>query len=244
MERVHGVVHIESIRGQGTTVTMTLPMSMVLQNVVVVAAGDLFWGFPETSVEAAMPLAQAEIKKTKGGRELHFESGAIPCVSLSQAVGSGDDTDESELLIMNTRLGLVAVTVSELIDRRRVAVKNLGPILEGPGHVTGAALLGAGEVLVVLDPNFSGCSPEGALVWWDDGPGSWSSTTLQGCASCSPRPSTAPGSRSRWPAGHVMRSSRWPMANSTPWSSTTRCPGPTGSSWCVRCVPPRSGSRS
>ena len=156
VERVHGVVHIESVRGQGTTVSMTLPMSMVLQNVVVVAAGDLFWGFPEASVEAAMPLAQAEIKKTKGGRELHFESGAIPCVSLSQAVGSGDDTDESELLIMNTRLGLVAVTVSELIDRRRVAVKNLGPILEGPGHVTGAALLGAGEVLVVLDPNFLG----------------------------------------------------------------------------------------
>jgi chemotaxis protein histidine kinase CheA/ActR/RegA family two-component response regulator len=156
VERVHGVVHVESVRGQGTTVTMTLPMSMVLQNVVVVAAGDQFWGFPEASVEAAMPLAQAEIRKTKGGRELHFESGAIPCVSLSQAVGSDEDPDESELLIMNTRLGLVAVTVSELIDRRRVAVKNLGPILEGPGHVTGAALLGAGEVLVVLDPNFLG----------------------------------------------------------------------------------------
>ena len=64
--------------------------------------------------------------------------------------------DESELLVINTRYGLVAVTVSELIDRRRVAVKNLGPILEGPGHVTGAALLGGGQVLVVLDPNFLG----------------------------------------------------------------------------------------
>ena len=144
VERVHGAVHIESIKGQGTTVTMTLPMSMVLQNVVVVAAGDQFWGFPEASVEAAMPLSKAEIKTTNGGRELHFESGAIPCVSLSQAVGTGVDADESEILVMNTRFGLVAVTVGELIDRRRVAVKNLGPILEGPGHVTGAALLGGG----------------------------------------------------------------------------------------------------
>ena len=156
VERVHGAVHIESVRGQGTTVTMTLPMSMVLQNVVVVAAGDQFWGFPEAAVEAAMPLSKAEIKTTNGGRELHFESGSIPIVSLSQAVGTGVDADESELLIMNTRFGLVAVTVGELIDRRRVAVKNLGPILEGPGHVTGAALLGGGQVLVVIDPNFLG----------------------------------------------------------------------------------------
>jgi two-component system chemotaxis sensor kinase CheA len=156
VERVHGAVHIESVRGQGTTVTMTLPMSMVLQNVVVVAAGDQFWGFPEAAVEAAMPLSKAEIKTTNGGRELHFESGAIPIVSLSQAVGTGVDADESELLIMSTRFGLVAVTVGELIDRRRVAVKNLGPILEGPGHVTGAALLGGGQVLVVIDPNFLG----------------------------------------------------------------------------------------
>jgi len=156
VERVHGAVHIETLKGQGTTVTMTLPMSMVLQNVVVVAAGDQFWGFPEAAVEAAMPLSKAEIRTTNGGRELHFESGAIPCVSLSQAVGNGVDAEESEILVMNTRFGLVAVTVGELIDRRRVAVKNLGPILEGPGHVTGAALLGGGQVLVVIDPNFLG----------------------------------------------------------------------------------------
>lgn len=156
VEQVNGAVHIESTPGQGTVVTMTLPMSMVLQNVVVVAVGDQFWGIPEAAVEAAMPLSKAELTSTESGREVRFRSGAIPCVSLSTAVGSVDPDDESELLVVNTRSGLVAVTVSELVDRRRVAVKNLGPILEGVGHVTGAALLGGGQVLVVLDPNFLG----------------------------------------------------------------------------------------
>jgi two-component system chemotaxis sensor kinase CheA len=135
---------------------MTLPMSMVLQNVVVVAVGDQFWGIPEAAVEAAMPLSKAELSSTESGREVRFRSGAIPCVSLSTAVGPADVADESELLVVSTRSGLVAVTVSELVDRRRVAVKNLGPILEGAGHITGAALLGGGQVLVVLDPNFLG----------------------------------------------------------------------------------------
>jgi two-component system chemotaxis sensor kinase CheA len=156
VEKVNGVVHIESPKGMGTRVIMTLPMSMVLQNVVVVATGDQFWGLPEASIEAAMPLSRAEISTNEGGREVRFQSREIPCVSLAKAVGVSNVGDEAELLVINTRFGLVAVTVSELIDRRRVAVKSLGPILEGPGHVTGAALLGGGQVLVVLDPNFLG----------------------------------------------------------------------------------------
>ena len=156
VEKVNGVVHVESPVGMGTRVTMTLPLSMVLQNVVVVATGDQFWGLPEASIEAAMPLSRAEINATDSGREVRFQSREIPCVSLAKAMGVSNSADESELLVINTRFGLVAITVDELIDRRRVAVKNLGPILEGPGHVTGAALLGGGQVLVVLDPNFLG----------------------------------------------------------------------------------------
>ncbi len=156
MERVNGIVRVESPTGQGTTVTMTLPLSMVLQNVLVVATGDQFWGLPEASIEATMPLSNAQLTDTEVGQSVGFLSRDIPCVSLSKAVGLDPIPDESELIVVNTRFGLVAVKVSELVDRRRVAVKNLGPILEGSGHVTGAALLGGGQVLVVLDPNFLG----------------------------------------------------------------------------------------
>jgi two-component system chemotaxis sensor kinase CheA len=156
VNRVNGNVRIESEPGAGTTVTLTLPLSMVLQNVVVVAVGDRFFGLPEAAVEAAMPLSKAELASTEQGRELRFRSSAMPCVSLSLALGVTTPPDESELLVVSTRSGMVAVTVSELIDRRRVAVKNLGPILEGSGHITGAALLGGSQVLVVLDPDFLG----------------------------------------------------------------------------------------
>jgi two-component system chemotaxis sensor kinase CheA len=153
---VHGAVSLDSEAGKGTVVTLTLPLSMVLQNVVVVAEGDQFWGIPEASVEASMPLATAEFTTKNAGREVKFESAAVPCISLSAAVGGEEPTDASEILVVNTRSGLVAVTVSEIIDRRRVAVKNLGPIIEGSGAIKGAALLGGGQVLVVLDPDFLG----------------------------------------------------------------------------------------
>jgi chemotaxis protein histidine kinase CheA len=154
--QVHGAVAVESESGKGTVVTLTLPHSMVLQNVVVVAEGDQFWGIPEASVEGSMPLANAEFTTESNGREVRFESAAVPCLSLSEAVGGDEPSDASEILVINTRSGLVAVTVSEIVDRRRVAVKNLGPIIEGSGGTKGAALLGGGQVLVVLDPDFLG----------------------------------------------------------------------------------------
>lgn len=154
--RVHGAVTLSSEADKGTTVTVTLPLSMVLQNVVVVAEGDKFWGVPEASVEASMPLASAEFTTKNNGREVRFESVAVPVVSLASAVGVDEVSDVSEVLVVNTRSGLVAVTVSEIVDRRRVAVKNLGPIIEGNGVIKGAALLGGGQVLMVLDPDFLG----------------------------------------------------------------------------------------
>lgn len=154
--QVHGSVSIDSEAGRGTVVTLTLPSSMVLQNVVVVAEGDQFWGIPEASVEASMPLANAEVISEGNGREVRFESAAVPILPLAAAVGSDEESDSSEILVVSTRSGLVAVTVSEIVDRRRVAVKNLGPIIEGSGGTKGAALLGGGQVLVVLDPDFLG----------------------------------------------------------------------------------------
>ena len=153
---VHGSVSLESEQDSGTSVTLTLPLSMVLQNVVVVAEGDQFWGIPEASVEASMPLSTAEFTTKNNGREVKFESAAVPVLSLSTAVGADEPSDASEVLVVHTRSGLMAVTVSEIIDRRRVAVKNLGPIIEGNGAIKGAALLGGGQVLVVLDPDFLG----------------------------------------------------------------------------------------
>jgi two-component system chemotaxis sensor kinase CheA len=154
--QVHGAISLESNPGEGTAVTLTLPLSMVLQNVVVVVEGDRFWGIPEASVEASMPLANVEFTTRNGGTEVTFESAAIPCLALSHAVGSETAEAASELLVVNTRSGPIAVTVSEIIDRRRVAVKNLGPILEGSGAINGAALLGGGQILIVLDPDFLG----------------------------------------------------------------------------------------
>ena len=157
LERVNGGIHLESHPGTGTTVTLTLPVSLVLQSVVVVADGDNFWGLPEASVQASIMPAVSEITVDQNGiRRARFQSQDLPVLSLANAMGQESQSPPSDLVILTTRSGQVAVAVGEVLGRRRVAVKALGPILEGSRNITGAALLGGGEVMVVVDPNFLG----------------------------------------------------------------------------------------
>ena len=156
LDRVAGGIHIDSVPGQGTTVALSLPVSLVLQNVVIVVAGDQFWGIPEPSVRATLPLGAADIRHAEEGRQLRFNGELIPMISLTQALGVPRTEPETEALVLATRSGSVAVTVSEVVDRRRVAVKSLGPILDGSRHLTGAAFLGGGEIVVVVDHNYLG----------------------------------------------------------------------------------------
>ncbi|HSL25014.1 MAG TPA: response regulator, partial [Acidimicrobiia bacterium] len=157
LERMNGGIQFESQPGLGTTVTLTLPVSLVLQNVVVVADGDNFWGLPEAAVQASIMPAGSDLTANAAGvRRARFQSQDLPVVSLATAMGQEPQGDPSDLVIVSTRSGPVAVGVGEVLGRRRVAVKALGPILGGSRNITGAALLGGGEVMVVVDPHYLG----------------------------------------------------------------------------------------
>jgi len=155
-DRVGGSVAVDSRQGTGTRITMDLPVSLVLQNIVIIASGDQFFGITEAAAVASTSLETSNLRFGATGRELLFRGEAIPVVSFSTAMGLPESTYERDSLVLKTRSGLVAVTVDEIIDRRRVAVKSLGPILDGVDHIVGAAFLGAGEVLVMVDHNHLG----------------------------------------------------------------------------------------
>lgn len=154
VERLHGGMQIESVPDEGATIVLTLPISLVLQNMVVVVVGDQFWGIPETAVVASMSLTDPRLRLGEAGGELRYDGITVPVTSLARAVGLPEIELDREVVVLSGRAGLVAVTVPEIVDRRRVAVKDLGPILEGAAHITAAAFLGGGEVLVVIDPHY------------------------------------------------------------------------------------------
>ena len=152
-EMLNGGLTVDSRPGHGTSVMLTLPASWALQDMLLLSAEERQWGIPAAAVVAAFALSGAEVRPGKDRMELIHQGQRLPISSFASAVGLPETEPVNEVIVLATRSGLVSVTVPRIVGRRQVAVKSLGPVLAGTPHLTGAAVLGGGEVVVIVEPN-------------------------------------------------------------------------------------------
>jgi two-component system sensor histidine kinase and response regulator WspE len=151
VESLYGRIRLES-SDTGTTVTIVVPTTRDLQRVLIVDAGNMKWGIPEAAIDEVVPVADAKVTTGGGGRRtLFIDDQEHRVVSLADLVGATDPRPETKFVRLSHRIGCAAVGVQRVLGVREVAAKELGPLLAGPSHITGAALLGGGDVVLLLD---------------------------------------------------------------------------------------------
>ncbi|MCP3977688.1 MAG: response regulator [bacterium] len=150
-ESLFGRVRLESTSGNGSAVALTVPTSRALQRVMILDSAGMQWGLPESVVEEVLPIDEADIDWTGNVPTLSWRGEKLPVSPLGELVGAAESRLPKTILIISHRIGSAAVTVHGVQGVREVAAKELGPLLAGPSHITGAALLGGGEVVLVLD---------------------------------------------------------------------------------------------
>jgi chemotaxis protein histidine kinase CheA/methylmalonyl-CoA mutase cobalamin-binding subunit len=151
VESLYGRIRIESKAGAGTTVTLIVPTVRDLQRVLIVDSGGVKWGIPEAVIEVNLPIADADIRSQGDRQLLMLDGNEIPLAPIANVVGATDSRSPIQVVAISHRAGIAAVTVNEVLGIREVAAKELGPVVSGPGHITGAALMGGGDVVLVLD---------------------------------------------------------------------------------------------
>ncbi|VAV91882.1 hypothetical protein MNBD_ACTINO02-1705 [hydrothermal vent metagenome] len=150
-EDLYGRVTIESEPGKGTGISLVVPTTRALQSVLIVRTGEQMWGFPEATVDDTMPLAEVVLSGSNP-ETMVWKRASLPVVHLADVVGSESvGGPGQQVVVVTARSGTVAFVVDSLADVKEVVAKELGPIVAGPSHITGAALLGGGEVVLLLD---------------------------------------------------------------------------------------------
>lgn len=153
VEALHGTIVLDTEPGRGTRVTLTVPTSRALQDAILVTAAGQTWGVPAIAVLDRLPLASVPIVDPGTGPEMRWANATIPVIAFAEAVGLRESTEPQRVLVVSTATGPVALTVSAELGGRQVAARELGPILDGVPHLTGAAMLGGGDIVVLVDPN-------------------------------------------------------------------------------------------
>lgn len=157
VESLRGRVSIQSTVGEGTTISLNVPVSLTRIRCVLLELGDDMYAIP-SSVIARMTTLQRDETFTAENRDMIvLEDRPVPLVSMADILGvpgavSRKD-DEITVLALHAADRTVAFEVDGLQSERELVLKPLGPEIARARYVSGAALLGTGAVIIVLDAN-------------------------------------------------------------------------------------------
>jgi chemotaxis protein histidine kinase CheA len=150
VEELYGTFVLDTTPGEGTTVTITVPTYRALQRALLVSCAGQIWGIPEAAVVEVVPIGAASISVTETGMRLDWQGDFIPFGSFADVAGLEDDPGDF-VVVLTTPIGLAALSVAAVGGTREVAAKELGALLSGPQIVSGAALLGGDDVILLVD---------------------------------------------------------------------------------------------
>jgi two-component system chemotaxis sensor kinase CheA len=153
VEELHGTLEVAFERGQGTTFTLTLPLTLASSHGLLVRSGEQLFALPLTTVERMLRVDPAQIASIGGKEAITYQNTPIALVRLADLLELPASAREGEqvtiviIAVAEKRLGLI---VDELAGEQEIVMKNLGRQLSKVGGIAGATVLGSGQVILVL----------------------------------------------------------------------------------------------
>ncbi|MFD0587564.1 chemotaxis protein CheA [Paenibacillus sp. GCM10027627] len=152
-----GNVTIQSAYGKGTKFSVQLPLTLSIISAMLVKLGSEKYAIPLTSIVETGIVQRSAILNVHGSQMIQFRNSIIPLVSLSQILEASDydESSETETEIIVIRKGekWAAIMVDEFIGQSEIVLKSLGKYLTNIYAISGATILGDGQVALIIDPN-------------------------------------------------------------------------------------------
>ncbi|AIQ18977.1 chemotaxis protein CheA [Paenibacillus sp. FSL H7-0357] len=152
-----GNVVVYSTFGKGTNFSVQLPLTLSIIAAMLVRLGSEKYAIPLSSIVETGIVKKTQIRTIHSNKMIEFRNGHIPLLSLSKffSVPDFDESTEEETEIVVVRKGerLVALAVQDFIGQNEIVIKNLGKYLPEVQGISGATILGDGQVALIIDPN-------------------------------------------------------------------------------------------
>ena len=151
-----GRVEVHSTPGKGTRFNLFLPLTLAVAQAVLVRAGGRLWALSSPIVEQVQQLKADALIDLYVRRKVDWQGRSYPFHYLPRLLGDMRHQPETQrfnaVLLLRSGQGLAAVHVDEMIGNQEVVVKNIGPQLARVSGISGATVLGSGEIVLIINP--------------------------------------------------------------------------------------------
>lgn len=155
IEKLRGKIEIESQEGEGTTFSMVLPLTLaIIDGMLVEAAGEIYIIPTLSVVESFRPEQEIVHALKEKGEFVSLRGQHLPIIRLSDVFSLPTERIEpwdGILVCVETEAGRIAIMVDELVGRQQVVIKPLGKSLAKLKEISGGAILGSGDIALILN---------------------------------------------------------------------------------------------
>jgi len=155
IENMRGRIEIESELGKGSVFRIMLPLTLAIIDGMLVKSADETFIIPTLSIIESFRPTEDIVHTAQGkGEFVNLREDILPVVRLANRLGLSDSlppVTESTLVCVENEGGKFAILVDELVGRQQVVIKSLGKSMSQINEISGGAVMGNGEVALILN---------------------------------------------------------------------------------------------
>jgi two-component system, chemotaxis family, sensor histidine kinase and response regulator PixL len=175
LREAKGNIHIDTVAGQGSTFTITVPFTMSMMKVMIAEAHKMFFAFPVNGVEEMLLPDPEKISERDGERYLQWQDASVKLIKMQDCfqatsnlrpstMSGNPKIDQPAILVVADGTQLFGLEIDRFWHEQEVTVRQPQGVLEMPDGISGCGVLGDGRVIPLVDPL--------ALVRWRENAGS------------------------------------------------------------------------
>ena len=154
VEKLNGIIEIDSEKGVGTTQKLKIPLTLAIMQALLVGVQEEYYAIPLSSVLETVRVSQEEIYTVDGKSVLRLRDEVLSLVRLADIFSVDsvlDSLNEVYVVIIGLAEQKIGVIVDYLIGQEEVVIKSLGYYLKGTEGIAGATVRGDGKITLIAD---------------------------------------------------------------------------------------------
>lgn len=154
IEKLNGIIDVESELGQGTVFKLKIPLTLAIIQALIVGVQEEYYAIPLSSVVETVRINQDEVYMVEGRSVLRLRDEILTLVRLSDIFKVDTvikNSSEFYVVVIGLAENKIGVIVDYLVGQEEVVIKSLGYYLKGTEGIAGATVRGDGKITLIVD---------------------------------------------------------------------------------------------
>jgi two-component system chemotaxis sensor kinase CheA len=156
VESLSGEVTVRTKLGEGSTWVIRLPLTLAIIQALMVVIGDEKYAIPLDSIQSIEDVSPEDLKFVENKEVINLRGSVLPLIRLNQVLDTeSTKSPDEDMVVVIARKGdqLAGLVIDELMGQQEIVIKPLGKYTNKCKLISGATILGDGEIALILDTN-------------------------------------------------------------------------------------------